>query len=213
MRPRRAARVGIALILALLALGCASDDGASSPPPTTTSASTTASTTSTTTSTTSTSTTSTTTGPARPTSPATTASPTSTSAPRGDGPLTESEAGELVASIEGPMGSWNPDTSTYDPDADLSAIVGSVHLATVSSPQQLFFFHAGRYVATQLEPRFGIGIVATEGGTVTVRYPHYQPTDPNCCPSLPDYVVRFRWSGTAVQPLDPLPPADQGAAG
>jgi hypothetical protein len=70
-----------------------------------------------------------------------------------------------------------------------------------------------RYVATQLEPRFGIGIVATEGGTVTVRYPHYQPTDPNCCPSLPDYVVRFRWSGTAVQPLDPLPPADQGAAG
>jgi LppP/LprE lipoprotein len=187
---RRRRLLGLALVL--LAGACTEDDLSSvttitAEPPVTTTTSTTA-----------------------PPSTLTTAPPdTSASAP-----LSADDAAELVSAIEGPEGHWVPDISTYDPEAELSVIVASVPLATVSSPQQVFFFHDGIYAPTEaLEARSGIGVAGAIGNTVTISYAHYQPEDPNCCPSLPDYTVRFRWDGTAVQLLDPLPPADQGTAG
>jgi len=151
-----------------------------------------------------------------PTTPTTTTAPedtTTSTTPAVDEALSEADAAALVAGIEGPLGAWTPDTRAYDPDEELSVIVGTPPNSTVSSPQQLFFFHLGRYVEVPLEPRSGIEVAEVGDGTVTVTYAHYAPTDPNCCPSLPDYSVRFQWDGTTVTPLDPLPPADQGTAG
>ena len=62
-------------------------------------------------------------------------------------------------------------------------------------------------------PQFALEVTASSGNTVTVRYAHHQPSDASCCPSLPDSVVRYRGTGTAVEAIDPLPPPDQGLAG
>jgi LppP/LprE lipoprotein len=149
----------------------------------------------------------------RPATTTTEPEATTTSTTPAEDPLTEAEAAALVEALDGPYGTWVADTSAYDPAEDLSAIVGSSPDSTVSSPQQVFFFHRGRYVEVPLDPRSGIEVASVEGGTVTVTYAHYRPADPNCCPSLPDYSVRFRGDGTTVIPLDPLPPPDQGTAG
>jgi hypothetical protein len=145
----------------------------------------------------------------------TTSTTTSTTvAPPGDDPLTAADVQALIEAAPAPYDShWTADLSTYDPGVELSAVVASLWGATVSSPQQVFFFHLGRPVDLPVDPRSGVEIAAVEGDTVTLTYAHYEPSDPSCCPSLPDYRVRVRWDGRDLVVLDPVPPADQGTAG
>jgi hypothetical protein len=144
----------------------------------------------------------------------TTATSTTLAPPPGDDALTAAEVQAHVEAAPAPFDShWTADTSTYDPDLELSVVVASLWGSTVSSPQQAFFFHRGQPVDLPVDPRAGIEIASVAGDTVTLGYAHYQPTDPSCCPSLPDYRVRFRWDGTDLAVLDPVPPADQGTGG
>ena len=179
-----------------------------------------------------TSTTSTTTAPAT-TAPATTASSTTTPAtsattttttttttspsqpPVGAAcanPMSPQDARSFVATQVGPYGPWVPEASTYDPSLDLSAIEGDTPGATASSPVQVFLFHKGCFLGTTTSNGnyFNSTFAQTGSDTVSVHYAHYQPTDGNCCPSLPEYVVRYHWDGDHVVPLDPLPPLGQG---
>ena len=142
---------------------------------------------------------------------------TSTSAPTtttttitNPAPLTQEQAAEHVASHRGPYGAWVPVADTYDPAATLSVIVGQTYLGTGSSPEQLFFFVEGQPVDVDVDPRSAIQVDHVEGDTVTASFIHYAPGDPTCCPSLPRYVVRFRWNGEQVELLDPYPPEGQG---
>jgi hypothetical protein len=147
-------------------------------------------------------------------SSSTTTTSSSSPAPPSDDPLTHAEVRALIEATPAPFDShWTADTSTYDPEHELSAVVASLWGGTVSSPQQVFFFHLGQPIDPPVDPRSGVEIAAVEGGTVTLTYAHYQPTDPTCCPSLPDYRVRFRWEGAGLTVVDPMPPADQGTAG
>lgn len=145
------------------------------------------------------------------TTPVEPAEPTTTTEATDPPPLTAEGVARVVGRVTAPFDShWVADTSTYDPRATLSVVVASLPLATVTSPQQVFFFHQGAAVPLAHEPRSGIAIGAVEGDTVTVSYAHYAPSDAGCCPSQPAYQVRFQWDGTTVTPLDPYPPADQG---
>lgn len=174
-----------------------------------------------------TSTTSTTTTPATtasstttPATSTTTTSPTTTTTspsppPVGAAcanPMSPQAAGSLVGTQAGPYGPWVPRTDTYDPSLDLSAIEGDTFSATASSPIQVFLFHKGCFLGTATSDAnyFNSTIVQSGNDTVSVHYGHYQPTDGNCCPSLPEYVVRYHWDGSHVVPLDPLPPLGQG---
>jgi len=113
--------------------------------------------------------------------------------------------------MSGPYGHWVPETGFYDPGRPLSVVVGMTPGASSTSPEQVFFFHFGRYVGPATsQPRFAFTIAGITGDTVTVAYSHYQPGDADCCPSLPDYIVRFHWTGKAVTPLGQAPPPDQG---
>lgn len=143
-------------------------------------------------------------------------------------PLSARDAAAVVrrqAGLRGPAGTpsagrvlarWMPDTGGransrfhYDPALDLSAVVGNTNI--ISAPRQVFLFHKGCYLGTTTsEPRFVLAVEQTGGDTVVVRYKHYMPRDALCCPSLPDYVVRYRWNGSKVVPLNPIPPPDQG---
>ena len=133
--------------------------------------------------------------------------------PGGSNPMTAAQAAAVVAAMSGPYGHWVPDVAAYRPTAELSAVIGYTARGTGSSPMQVFFFHRGWYVGRATpEPRIALGIATQTDDGVTVSYLHYQPDDADCCPSRPDYLVRFRWDGHLVA-VNPLPPRDQGFAG
>lgn len=135
-------------------------------------------------------------------------------------PLSPPEAAAVVRKQEGqPYGRWVPVTrrsapmlkDAYDPSLDLSAVVGLTPGATGSSPVQVFLFHQGCYLGTTTkDSRVSLTVEQARGDTVVVRYSRYEAGDPTCCPSLPDDVVRYRWNGSKVVPLDPIPPRGQG---
>lgn len=135
-------------------------------------------------------------------------------------PLSAAQAAAVVHSQPGPFPGeaaplggllWVPDTSAYDPSLDLSTVRGDTPGGTVSSPVQVFMFHKGCYEGPALPHAYGeVKIAQVSNDAVAVHYAHFRPTDGNCCPSLPDYVVRFHWNGTKVVALDPAPPHGQG---
>lgn len=146
----------------------------------------------------------TTTGPAT-TAPVTT-EPPSTSEP---GPaLDPSEAEAKIRSV----GEWDPDMTTYDPAATLTAVT-AVRIGSGSggAPMQVFFFNSGRYLGPATsEPRIALGISDIGPEAITVSYSHFAPGDAFCCPSNDPYLVTFRWDGSEVVPEGQLPPEGQG---
>lgn len=144
-------------------------------------------------------------------------------------PLSARAAATVVRRQEGPRanglsyGRWMPDTGgtssrrlkhAYDPSLELSAVVGETPRAsTIGSPVQVFLFHKGCYLGTTTKAaRFELRVEQAGSDTVAVHYNHFKQGDPLCCPTLPEYVVRYRWNGRKVMPLDPIPPPDQGTS-
>jgi LppP/LprE lipoprotein len=125
--------------------------------------------------------------------------------------LTRKQAAALVSRMTGQYGNWVPNTKYYNPKRQLSAVIGETAGGTAASPKQLFFFHKGVYVGPATpEARFAFWIVSRSDDLIIVRYSHYRKGDPSCCASLPDYVVRYKWTGGSVRALDPIPPESQG---
>ena len=125
--------------------------------------------------------------------------------------LTREQAAALVSRMTGQYGNWVPNTKYYNPKLTLSAVIGETKGGTAASPKQLFFFHKGVYVGPATpEARFAFWIVSRSDDLIMVRYSHYRKGDPSCCASLPDYVVRYKWTGRSVRALDPIPPESQG---
>ncbi|KPM50686.1 hypothetical protein ACG83_38495 [Frankia sp. R43] len=123
------------------------------------------------------------------------------------GALTPAQAVQLVRERGyTPMGS-----SSYEPAWALSAIVGRLTSSVDGHPQQAFFFSQGRFVGTDSVPSANVRWVWSTSDTVALQYDLYRPDDPMCCPSAGAATVRFRWNGTAVQALDPIPTNDWSA--
>jgi hypothetical protein len=73
--------------------------------------------------------------------------------------------------------------------------------------QHVWFFAGGRFVgtdATHPSPRI-FGLWRT-GDTLAFMYVLYRPRDSNCCATGGGKIVRFRWTGRRVDPLDAVPP-------
>src|SRR6185369_2311566 len=100
-----------------------------------------------------------------------------------------------------------PKASNYRPCADLSAILVTVLGATGSSPTKALLFHHGTYVGPATAKAYGftdLDAAASTDDTVVLTYRSGQS-----CTACGDGVVttvRYRWDGTGVQILDPLPP-------
>ena len=56
-----------------------------------------------------------------------------------------------------------------------------------------------------------VSVQWTTSDVAALSYPLYAPGDPHCCPTGGSRLVRFEWNGSAVVPLDPLPPDPQTA--
>ena len=67
--------------------------------------------------------------------------------------------------------------------------------------QQVFFFHNGEYLGTDmLSPSLGILDVQYAGvAKIAVTYVNYAPSDPGCCPSLAPVTITYSWDGTQLK--------------
>jgi hypothetical protein len=99
-----------------------------------------------------------------------------------------------------------PDTGTYRPENTLRVLIGVRSDSATAYNQNAFFFLGGRYLGTDTKQvSAGIDYVGQTDLTVTLRYAIYAPDDPNCCPSGGAERVRYRWNGSRLTPLDPIP--------
>jgi hypothetical protein len=71
----------------------------------------------------------------------------------------------------------------------------------------VFFWHNTTFIGldTHTESNQIIRISASGAGTLAVRYTHYAPSDPLCCPSLAPTTIGYHWNGHAMTP-NGLPP-------
>ena len=80
--------------------------------------------------------------------------------------------------------------------------------------QHAFFFYDNRYLGTDTSSYdLGVSIQWTKSDEAELSYPLYAPGDAHCCPSGGTRLVRFEWNGSAVVPLDPLPPDPNSTTG
>jgi LppP/LprE lipoprotein len=89
----------------------------------------------------------------------------------------------------------------------LTAVIG-VRFPTADGKGQLaFFWHNSTFIGldTHTESFQINGISASGVSTFAVRYAHYAPTDPMCCPSLAPVTIEYHWNGHAMTPSG-LPP-------
>jgi uncharacterized RDD family membrane protein YckC len=135
--------------------------------------------------------------PATPTSePATVRAPTATLIPPG-----------LAAELQqiDSLGFYVPDTSTYQPDGRLHALIG---ISKGGRAQQAFFYVESRYLGTDLaDVSAGISFAWQTSDTVALNYLLFVPSDPMCCPTGGSALVRYYWGGASLVPLDWVPPA------
>ncbi|CAM3106327.1 hypothetical protein BST27_17435 [Mycobacterium intermedium] len=99
-----------------------------------------------------------------------------------------------------------PQSSNYNPCADLSAVVLTVQGATASSPDLALLFHRGTYVGTATPsayPFTELEAPASTNDTVVLTY----RTRQSCSTCLDGTltVVGFKWDGDRVQVLDRPP--------
>lgn len=155
--------------------------------------------------------------PAATSAPATTTSATTTPAGAAPaGPCGPDEATAVSAALakiapDTKTGKpWNPapESSAYNPCADLSAVVLTVQDATRSSPDQVLLFHRGTFVQTATPKAFSFTQIEKPASTdsiVVLTYRSRQSCD--ACQDGTLTTVGFQWQGDRVTTLDPLPEA------
>jgi hypothetical protein len=76
-----------------------------------------------------------------------------------------------------------------------------------------FFFHGDRFLGTDTaQPSARIEVAGQSGEAVTLAYALYRPGDPVDAPSGGTAEVTYRWTGSALEPQDPIPSTDPDAA-
>ena len=98
------------------------------------------------------------------------------------------------------------DPADYDAGATLRVLVGTRLDSGDGYAKRAFFFVGGRYIGTDTsDDSANIRVEDTGGDTVTLAYALYGPNDALCCPGG-TATVRYRWNGSRLVPLDPIPP-------
>jgi hypothetical protein len=103
-------------------------------------------------------------------------------------------------------------TDGYERTRTLSVIIGTWAASADGHPQQAFLFHLGRYVGPDTAvPSAGERWIWSTDDVVAIGYELYRPDDPLCCPTAGAATVRYRWTGSKVVAMDPVPSPDWSA--
>jgi hypothetical protein len=96
------------------------------------------------------------------------------------------------------------DPETTFADEGLSFIKG-VAPSVSGRGARFYFFIDGRLAGTDGDGSQDADVVSNDGTTISIRYVLYKSTDPGCCPTGGEAIVRFEQRGAEVVPIDPLP--------
>jgi hypothetical protein len=117
--------------------------------------------------------------------------------PKGDG---------SVAQVVGTKGTQIDLLNRWMPEAP-SPGRGSQRAASGRTEDRLVAYPMVQVVGTDIKGQdLGVSVQWTTSDVAALSYPLYAPSDAHCCPSGGARLVRFEWNGTAVVPLDSLPP-------
>lgn len=122
-------------------------------------------------------------------------------------PLTRAQRAERDAAAEEvrARGYEPQDLESYRGDHTLRVILGEP-LDGPEGTLRAFFFVDGENVGTDAPDASGeVEIVKAAETQVQLSYRTYEPTDDADRPTGDEVRVRFRWDGTALQTLDPVP--------
>jgi len=88
----------------------------------------------------------------------------------------------------------------------LHVIVGIATGSGTGYEQRAFFFVHNRFVGTDAtESSATIQMVWRSDSTIAIGFTIYRPDDAMCCPLGGAVTVRYRWTGTRLTALDPIP--------
>jgi LppP/LprE lipoprotein len=96
-------------------------------------------------------------------------------------------------------------TQMWVPEFGLNVLYGNCR-AGDGRDQHVWFFAHSRFVGSDA-PNSSHDIVGIwrDDKTIAFMYVLYRQSDPECCPTGGGAMVRFRWNGTRITRLDPLP--------
>jgi LppP/LprE lipoprotein len=142
------------------------------------------------------------------TTPTTGTVPTAPATPSNPNAPLSLHAAEQVLDAHGyaPLGErdWRPDQS-------LKVLLG-VSRASAPRAEQAFFFVGDAFIGTDTkDPSGSIEVVAQSGGSVTLSYGLYRPTDQVDVPTGGTAEVTYRWDGSRLTPQGPIPSASTAA--
>lgn len=121
-------------------------------------------------------------------------------------------AAQAVAIVRGRGYQASP--SGYEPRRPLNVLVGLRSGSADGTAQRAFFFWNGRFLGMDAaDESAGIRVESQSGDTAALTYRLYNPKDPQCCATGGTATVRFRFEGSRLVPLDPIPPSSYGVAG
>ena len=117
-------------------------------------------------------------------------------------------------SIVRTRGYFPTDTSGYDRRASLAVLIGVRKGSADGTAQRAFFFAGGRLVGTDTaSDSAGIRVDRARAPVIALGYELFDPKDAQCCPTGGATTVRYRWNGSRVVALDPIPPSSYAARG
>ena len=142
-------------------------------------------------------------GPATASSPSPDVHPPALAAPASSfGPYSTAAAAERYVSANG-LAAQAPE-ATWRPAAVLHVIHASATSGADSPGDWYFFFVGGKAVGQRYFSRAS-SADAVDNVTFAVNYLVFRQGDPHCCPSGGSSTVRFRWEGSQLTALDPMP--------
>lgn len=96
----------------------------------------------------------------------------------------------------------------------LNALIGQCVGSATGYCENAFFFVGDKYIGTDISGRdIAVQLSWQTDDMVALSYPLYAPSDPHCCPTGGSRLVRFKWDGATLAPLDPLPPDPNSLSG
>ena len=102
---------------------------------------------------------------------------------------------------------YRPDKSAWISEFRLNVLIGTFAKSADGYNRRAFFFYGRRYLGTDASlPSAQVEEVWRDDRTIALLYILYGRNDPLCCPTGGGAIVRFRWNGSRLVALDPIPP-------
>jgi LppP/LprE lipoprotein len=108
---------------------------------------------------------------------------------------------------------YTPDPRTWSRGSTLNVLIGTFTRSADGYNKRAFFFvkHRG-YIGTDTRnPSLSMFLLWADDTTGAIMYILYRRNDPNCCPTGGGKIVRYRWTGRRLRPLDRIPTANANA--